>query len=209
MATTSVSDAVVVPQAKGTGLSSEDDALDAASAALIAGYVGGEYVGGGLTFSGHDGTNDIVNVDPGYAYVVDDSTSTAGSRGSGGNPQIQSTSSSGYDTEVPNNPVYLVVLPTSVTIDLSDSTLNQVWLNITDVTSNNAVEIRSDGGGGTTAAPSDTYLKLGEANPDDSTADVRSNDFDSVVQSDDTERIDVQSSTPGNPTSGDIWIDTS
>lgn len=176
MATTTVSDAVVIPQAKGTGLGSEDDNVDAAAAALLSAYSGGEYVGQGMDFSGHDGTNDQVDIGAGYCFIKDDSSSTSGSRGSGGNAQIQSTSSSGYDTEIPNNQVYLVIFPTSVTIDVSDSTLNQIWVNITDVTSNNSVEVRSDGGGGTTSEPSDTYLKLGEANPDDSSADTRASE---------------------------------
>lgn len=174
MATTSPADAVVVPQAKGTGLGSEDDNIDAASSALLAGYLGGEYVGSGLQFQNHDATNDTVDISPGYCFVVDDSTSTAGSRSAGGNPQVQSTSSSGYDTPLPNDPAYLVVLPTSVTVSCSANTLTSVWVNL-DVTANNGVELRTSSGGGTTAAPSDTFLKLGETNPDDSTADTRSN----------------------------------
>lgn len=203
MATTSVSDAVVVPQAKGTGLGSEDDQVDAAASSLLGEFTGdGEYVGGGMTFTGHDATNDQIDVTSGYCFIEDDSTSTSGDRGSGGNPQIQSTSSSGYDTEIPNNQFYLVIFPTNVTnIDVSDSQLNKVWINITDVTSNNSVEIRTDGGGGTTTAPSDTFLKIGEANPDDSSQDTRANDYPSLLS--DEVDLDELGSDPSSPASGE------
>jgi len=173
MATQSVSDAVVTPQSQGTGLASNDDANSAATVALLSKYRGGEYHS--LSFSGHDATNDTVDVGPGYAFVRDDSGSTTNDRGTGGNAQAQSTGASGFDTELPTEQVYLVVLPTAVTISCTDSTANKIWLNVTDVTSNNSVEIRSDGGGGTTAEPGDTFLTLGEVNPDDDRADVIEN----------------------------------
>lgn len=206
MATTTVSDAVVVPQAMGTGLGSEDDNVDAGSAALLAEYIGGEYVGAGMGFQNHDGANDTVDVGPGYCFVTDDSGSTGGSRGSGGNAQIQSTSSTGYDTEIPNDQVYLVIVPTAVTVSCSDATLNQIWVNVTDVTSNNAVEVRSGGGGGTTTVPGDTYLKLGEANPDDATADTRANDNPSLtldeLTTDELNNADIANAADGEvPTS--------
>jgi len=173
MATQTISDAVVVPQSQGTGLAANDEPNSAASLALLAEYRGGEYHS--LSFSNHDGTNGAVDVGPGYAFVLDDSGSTANDRGSGGNAQAQSTTTSGFDTELPTEQVYLVVLPTAVTISCTESTLNQIWLNVTDVTSDNSVEIRSDGGAGTTTEPSDTSLKLGEVNPNDDRADVNEN----------------------------------
>lgn len=178
MATTSIgtnsgNDAVVIPQAQGTGLASEDDTVDAAGEALLPEYSGVDYHT--LTVSSRDGTNDTITFNSGIAYITDDSTSTSNSRGSGGNAQIQSTSSSGYDTEIPTNQVYCVVIPSTNSIDVADSQTSQVWVNITDVTSNNAVEFRSDGGGGTTSEPSDTFLKLGDFNPDDSSQDVLTN----------------------------------
>ena len=173
MATQSVSDAVVTPQSKGTGLAANDVPNSAAAIALLSAYRSGEYHS--LTFSGHDATNDTVDVGPGYAFVRDDSGSTANDRGASGNAQAQSTGTSGFDTELPTEQAYLIVLPTAVTISCTDATLNKIWLNVTDVTSNNSVEIRSDGGGGTTAEPGDTFLKLGKVNPNDSRADVIEN----------------------------------
>jgi hypothetical protein len=173
MATTTVSDALVFPQSQGTGLSSEIDELDATLLAALADHDQGEYVNtdllNGCDFVNHDGANDTVDVDSGVVYIRDDSASTGGMRDGSGNPQGESSTSSGYDFAFPDH-LYVVVLPTSTTVDVSDSTLNQVWINITDVTSQNSVEIRTDGGGGTTAEPSDTYLKIGEANPDDASA---------------------------------------
>lgn len=175
MATTTVSDAVVVPQAKGTGLGSEDDNVDAASAALLAAHSGGEYVRLGMGFT-RDDTNNEIDVGAGFCYIIDDSTSTGGSRGSGGNAQIQSTSSSGYDTEIPDDQVYLVIFPTTASVSVSDATASDIWVNITDVTSNNAVELRSSSGGGTTSAPSDTFIKLGNISDSGSGQATRSND---------------------------------
>lgn len=190
MATTTVSDAVVVPQAKGTGLGSEDDNVDAASAALLSAYSGGEYVRSGMGFTRDDANNEI-DVGSGFCYIIDDSSSTSNSRGTGGNAQIQSTSSSGYDTEIPDNQVYLVIFPTSASVSVSDGTASDIWVNITDVTSNNAVELRSSSGGGTTAEPSNTYLKLGNIADNGSGQATRSND-----RKGDPGKILLQTNTP-------------
>ena len=184
MATTSLGDAFVFPQAEGTGLGKEDQVMDAAASALLSQYLGGEYVGDGLTFTNHDAANDTVDVQPGFCFIQDDATTSAGQRGSNGNAQVQSTTISGYDTELPSPHGYLVLVPSTVTVDCTDSALNQVWVNITDLTETNAVELRTDGGGGTTTEPSDTYLKLGETNPDDATADTRANDGATVGDAD-------------------------
>lgn len=176
MATKDITDAVVVPQGPGTGLGSDDDRIDSATVSLLCRYARPSSYHDMLTFSGHDGTNDQFDLSAGIVWIQDDSTSTSGSRGSGGNPQIQSSVSTGYDTEVPIDPGYLVIIPSSVVdIPVSDSVMNDVWVNITDVTSNNAVEVRTSGGGGTTSAPSDTFVKIGQVNPDDSTADILEN----------------------------------
>lgn len=178
MATTTVTDAVVIPQARGTGLTQEEDMIDAAGEALLSEYKGeGSYVGDGMDFTNHNTSNDTVDVSAGYCFIVDDTSSTGGSRGSGGNAQLQSNISSGYDTEIPNNQIYCVIFPTATTVDVNGSQLNKVWVNITDVQQNNAVEVRSDGGSGTTGTPADTYLKIGEANPDDASQDTRANDL--------------------------------
>jgi len=173
MATQSISDAVVVPQDSGTGY--ERDTIDAAAVALLSEYQGGEYRNG-LQITNRDASADTISIGSGYAFVRDDSSSTANSRSSSGSPQVQSTLSSGYDTSLPANPVYVVIVPSSTTVSVSDATLSQIWLNIVSVSNNNDVEIRSSSGGGTTAEPSDTYIKLAEANPDDSSQDVVYND---------------------------------
>ena len=179
MTTTSVSDAIVLPQSQGTGLSGEFDVVDAALTGLLNRYVGGEYVAreyaNGLSFGDHDGTNDTVDIQPGACFIQDNSTSTSGNRGSGGNPQAESTTTSGYDTELPEGHTYLVLIPTAVTIDVTDSTLNEVFIDMPDVTANNSVNIEHDGS--TTASPGNTSLKIGETNPDDASADARVNDL--------------------------------
>jgi len=178
MATTTVSDAIVFPQSTGTGLSGNTDQADAVLFAALGQYVGGEYINQelleSLQFKNHDGTNDTVDIGPGVCYITDDSGSTSGDRSGSGNPQGESSDSSGFDFEFADHS-YVVILPTAVTVSCSDSVLNQVWINITDISSNNAVEIRTDGGGGTTSQPSDTFLKLGEVNPDDASQDTRAN----------------------------------
>lgn len=203
MATTTVSDAVVVPQAQGTGLGSEDDNVDAATAVLLARHLGGEYVdtsyGGGLSLT-RDDANDEIDVGPGICFIEDDSTSTGGSRGSGGNPQVQSTSSSGYDTEIPANQHYLVIFPTTTSVSVTDATSSTIWINITDVTSNNAIELRSDSGGGTTATPGDTFIELVNGIADDgSGSPTRPNDLNP------SDRAALDGS---QGTDGQVWTST-
>lgn len=184
MATQNATDAIVFPQDPGTGLPKIDDPSSAALWGLLSQYPGRDVVNidyaGGMSFS-RDASNDTITVGSGLCWVTDDSASTSNDRGASGNPSIQSVDDGSqpptYDTELPGGTVYAVVLPSSVTVSVSDSTLSSIWLNITGVDSNNAVEIRSGSGGGTTTAPSDTYLKIGEANADDSSQDVRSNDW--------------------------------
>ena len=178
MTTTTVSDAVILPQSQGTGLSGENATIDAAINGVLNRYVGGEYVdttySTGLAFQNHDGTNDTVEVGPGIVFIQDNSTSTGGERSSGGNPQAESSTTSGYDTELPEGHTYAVLFPTATQISVSDSTLNEVYVDIDDVTANNSVNLEHDGS--TTASPSNTSLKIGETNPDDASADTRTND---------------------------------
>lgn len=176
MATTSVSDAVVEPQDPGTGLSDTTTPVNAAVTGVLNVHADTDFVYSGLTFQNHDGTNDTVDVGAGIAAVYDTASSTANSRGSGGNATVSSTSDSTTDTELPEDQPYLVILPTATTVSCSSGVLNRVWLHITDVTTENSVELRSDGGGGTTGEPADTALLLGSADPDDASRDVRPND---------------------------------
>jgi len=214
MTTTSVSDAIVLPQSQGTGLSGEFDVVDAALTGLLNRYVGGEYVAreyaNGLSFGDHDGTNDTVDIQPGACFIQDNSTSTSGNRGSGGNPQAESTTTSGYDTELPEGHTYLVLIPTAVTIDVTDSTLNEVFIDMPDVTANNSVNIEHDGS--TTASPGNTSLKIGETNPDDASADARVNDLvpQFAVQNLDVRDVDEDPIEIDPATSPvDINVDTS
>jgi len=125
-----------------------------------------------LTFTGHDGTNDQVDVTAGIAYLDL----------SGESVNVQSTlggsSPPSYDTALPTLPSIMVVVPTTVTnLDVTDSTLNDFWLAYaTDgsVTGVSAGDIYIRHGSGLSAPPHPS-VKLGQANPDDSTADVLEN----------------------------------
>lgn len=162
MATQTVTDAIAVPQDPGTGTSSKDDAISAAIDALMARYDGeGSYVDRGLAFANVDTTNDEVDVTAGEAFIEDDSTSTSNDRGSGGNPQVQSTSTSGYDTEIPENNAYLVVLPTDQTnLSLGTDNVNDVFLSV-DPTAQNSVTLHFGNG---ISTPSDPSVTLGTVN---------------------------------------------
>src|SRR6056297_1820065 len=98
MTTTTVSDAVILPQSQGTGLSGENATIDAAINGVLNRYVGGEYVdttySTGLQFQNHDAANDTVEVGPGIVFIQDNSSSTGGERSSGGNPQAESSTTS-------------------------------------------------------------------------------------------------------------------
>jgi hypothetical protein len=176
MATTTVPDAVVFPQSTGTGLASNADQADAILFSALAQYQGGEYVNtrllSGIPFSNHDGTNDTVDVGPGVCYLRDNSSSTSNDRDGSGDPQGESSTSSGFDFSFADHH-YVVVLPTAVTISVSNGTLNGVYIDV-DPTSNNSVSIEHDGS--SAASPGATTLKIGETNPDDATADTRAND---------------------------------
>jgi hypothetical protein len=177
--TTSVSDAVVLPQSQGTGLPSESAPMDAALMGVMARFRGdGAYVdtqyASGLAFQNHSASNDTVEIAPGACWVEDGQSSTAGERASGGSPRSARTPpTDDYDIDLPGPTYYLVVFPTAVQISVSDSTLNAVHVDL-DVSSNNGVAIEHDGS--STASTGSTSLKIGEANPDDASADTRAND---------------------------------
>lgn len=146
-----------------------------------------------LTFTNHNGTNDTVDVTGGVAYLdltgetVDVQSSFGGS------------SPPAYDTTLPTLPAIPVIVPTTVTgVSLQDSTLSSVWLAYdTDGTgpgSAGSVYIRSDDTGSVTA-PSHPNVELGQANPDNASADslgprFGSPTFDAVTSdSVDTEEV--------------------
>jgi hypothetical protein len=168
MATTSITDAVVVPQDPGTGISSNADPNSAAIAALLAKYQGGTYVpsDGGLGFT-VDTNNNLLDVGQGYCFIVDDVSDTSNSRGSGGRPQVQSTTTSGYDTELPDatdtaTNVYLVIVPTDYTGLSLDAGSNDVYLSV-DVSGQNTATLEY----GSSVTPSTPNIQLGTANSDD------------------------------------------
>lgn len=130
-----------------------------------------------LTFTNHDGTNDTVDVTAGVAYLdltgetVDVQSSFGGS------------SPPAYDLTLPTLPAIPVIVPSTVTgVSLQDSTLSNVWLAYdTDGTgpgSAGSVYIRSDDTGSVTA-PSHPSVELGQANPDNASADSLLNRFGS------------------------------
>lgn len=173
MSTQTVTDAVVLPQDSGTGTSSKDDAISAAAAALLSRYNGGgDKRERGLDFANIDTTNETVDVTAGEAFIEDDSGSTSNERGSGGNPQIQSTSTSGYDTEIPENNAYLVILPTDQTgLSLGTDNVNDVFLSV-DPTNQNSVTLHFGNG---ISTPSDPHVKLGTVDTSDGST-TRAND---------------------------------
>lgn len=195
MATQPISDVNVGSQDLGTGLG---DNVDPNSAGLLplmgAGFGLRAFVvanyAEGFGFVSRDGSADTVTVGTGLAFVVDDAaispTADDGQTYRNGDVAIQpaQTGTKPYDYahELAGDIVYAVEASSQTTVDVSSGQSNQIWLNITDLTSNNKVEIRSDGGGGATAEPSDTYLLLGTANPDGSASgDTRPNDYLSPV----------------------------
>lgn len=138
---------------------------------------------GGLSFTGHDGSADTVDVTAGVAYLDLSGVSLKVQSSRGGSTPPQ------YDTSVPSGsePNLPVLVPTNVTgVPLQDSTLSDVWLayatdgNVSGVSVGD-VYIRSDDTGSVTAPPHPN-VKIGSANPDDATADTFSNDGASVTR---------------------------
>jgi hypothetical protein len=162
MPTQTLSNAVVDPQDPGTGIGDYDPNA-AAIQAIARSHEQGEYVETGLQFANVDTTNDQVDLTAGYCYILDDSTSTAGSRSSGGQPQTMSTSSTDYDTEVPGQMPYVVVVPSDV-VDVSlESGVNDVYISL-DPTAQNAVTLHY---GTSISAPSEPSLYLGTVDTSD------------------------------------------
>ncbi|UBF23025.1 hypothetical protein HCTV-16_gp42 [Haloarcula virus HCTV-16] len=175
MADTVVSDAVRFPQDEGVGSISEGS-----ETWNSAGYLGGiaealgdsSFVHNGLTFSNHDATADTISVEPGRAYVKFSSVDVQSQLG-GDVPA--------HDTTMPSSVFFMLVLPTSVaSLPLQDSATSSVWVayatdgGVSGVSAGD-IYIRTDDTG-SVSAPSHPSVKLGEANPDDSSADTRASD---------------------------------
>lgn len=192
MADTVVSAALKFPQDEGfPNISDGSENWDSAGYFMALSQVmqSGSYVRSDseLTFTGHDGTADQVDVTAGRAYLDL----------SGITLNVQSTiggsSSPSYDTALASLPLMMVELPSTVeNLDVQDSTLSQVWLAYdTDGTgpgSAGSVYLRSDDTG-SVSAPSHPSVELGEANPDDSTADVLKNRFADLTYLKDSEFV--------------------
>lgn len=177
MADSVVSDAELATVDEGVGSIADGNerTYSAGWLAVIAmAFAHGGYRHNGLTFTGHDGANDQVDVTSGLAFLMVSTVDVQSAVGStGSTPSYDLTL--GFDVPIP------VYLPTNKTnLAVQDSTLSAVWLAIdTDGTGPGGtagdVYIRTDDTGSVTA-PSHPSLKLGEANPDDATADVNLND---------------------------------
>jgi len=169
MTDTTISDALVAPQDDGTGV--PDGSEDFTSAAYFQAlskyqgydsYVGEDNTGSAtLQFSNVDTSNEQVDVNSGYAYINE------------GNHIVQSAGQSTYDTTLPIETPYVVILPSSVTgLGLGTDNVNDLWLAV-DPTSNDSVYIRHGNG---LSAPSDPSVKLGTV--DTSNGDTtRANDL--------------------------------
>jgi len=184
MTDTTINDAVVFPQDDGTGVSDgSEDYSSAAYFSALSKYQGyGSYVGedntgsATLQFNDVDTTNEQVDVGTGYAYITE------------GNHTVQSGSQTTYDTTIPIDTPYVVMLPSEVVdLGLGTDNVNDLWLAV-DPTSNDSVYIRHGNG---LSAPSDPSVKLGTV--DTSNGDTtRANDFSTTSnKSVSTEALDV------------------
>jgi hypothetical protein len=206
MTTTTVSDAVIIPQSQGTGLSSEAAPIDAGLMGVMARFRGdGAYVdtlyAGGIAFQNHDGSNNTVEVAPGAAWVTDGESATDGKRASDGSPKASiKQPPDEYNIDLPGPTYYLVVFPTAVTIDVSSGTLNAVHIDL-DVGANNGVAIEHDDA--SAASPGATSLKIGETNPDDASADTRANDDAQIT----ARTLSANSATADDVTANDSLTD--
>lgn len=177
MSDTVVSDAVAFPQDEGLPNIADDNESwsSAGLLAALAEYEGDSYIRafehGSLAFSGHDGTNDTVDIGAGSAFL----------ELTGETVNVQSTmggsSTPAYDAALPNSPPVLAILPSGEPgIPLQDATASDIWLAYaTDGTvsgvSAGDIYVRSDDTGSVTAPPHPN-IRLGSVNPDDDTSDV-------------------------------------
>jgi len=176
MADTVVSDAAQFPQDDGyPNISDGNESWGSAGhlGLLATATAHGPFIYDGLTFSGHDAANDTVDVQAGVA-VLDlskDSNAFDVQSATGG------SSAPAYDTTLSAPGAIVVAAPTATTVDVVDTQTNPIWIayatdgTVTGVSAGD-VYLRHENGGGVSAPPHPS-IKLGEANPDDSTADVR------------------------------------
>lgn len=180
MADTVITDAIAFPHDEGLpNIANRNETWDSAGLLMMLAQAvdSDSYVRSDteLDFTGHDGTNDTVDVQPGVAYLsmAGESVDVQSTRGGSIPPA--------YDTTLPTLPAIAVIVPSAVTVAVQSGTLSQVWVAYaTDgtVTGVDAGEIyvRSDDTGSVTAPPHPS-VELGSANPDDAGADTLGNRF--------------------------------
>jgi len=173
MPTTTIADAVVFPQDPGTSPSDTigfaTDPPSGAAFALHAAYQSGagNYVLGGedgsLAFT-VDSANDELTIDPGVCYITQDATGT----------RVQSETGTNYDVDLPGTVtiVYVVIIPTAVTVALDADSENTVYLSVDPDTRNSATAHAGNGLG----TPSDPAIELGTVDSAAGTVVERVND---------------------------------
>lgn len=179
MATKLIGDAVAFDQDEGfAGIAAGSERWHSAGYLnALARFVGTSgFVDAGLTFSGHDAANDEVDIEPGRCFVV----AATGTMQVDVQSTVGGTASPAYDTTLQGAIPILIEVPTKVTgVSLQDSTASDVWIAYdndgTGPGSAGSVYVQSDDTGGV-SAPSHPSVKLGAADPDDSSNDTRAND---------------------------------
>ena len=214
MADTVVSDARIYPQDEGfPNISDGSESWNSAGWQALLSMAkdsSGSYARSDseLVFENHDATDNVVDLTAGVAYLdmAGETLDVQSDYGGSGAPA--------YDLALPSLPLIAVTLPSTVAdIPLQDATLSPVWIAYATDDSVSGVSvgdvyIRSDDTGGVTAPPHPN-VKLGEANPDDSAADVVENRYgSSEFESMTADRIVSVSSTQEPPIdqAGQWWI---
>lgn len=180
MTDTEVTDALVFPHDEGLpGISDGDETWDSAGFLMMLAMAadGASFIRSKseMAFTGHDGGNDQVDVTAGVAFLdLSGETVNVQSTRGGSSPPA-------YDTALPTLPSIAVILPTNETnLSATASSLNDFWLAYdTDGTgpgSAGSVYIRHGTG---LSSPGHPSVKIGQANPDNSGADVLNNRFGS------------------------------
>lgn len=185
MADQIVSDAVLHPHDEGLpNISDGDEDWNSAGLQMLLGQAvqSGSYVRSDteLTFTGHDGTNDTVDVTRGVAYLdLSGETVTVQSERGGSSPAA-------YDSDLATSvmPAICVIVPTTQSgVALQDSTSSSVWLayatdgTVTGVSAGD-VYLRSDDTGSVSSPPHPS-VELGSVNPDDAGVDSLASRFGS------------------------------
>lgn len=162
MTDTTISDAVFYPEDEGTGVPDGDEDYDSAAYdGLLSQALPQSAILSGLDFADvvtTDGS-ESVNVTAGACLILDDASLTGGDRA--GQPLVQSGFQQTYDVTLPTDadPVYVAILPTQTPdLALDTDVVNDIWIAVDPVGTNDTVYIRHGSG---LTAPSDPSHKLG------------------------------------------------